>query len=108
MRAGAPYGAAMTRIATVAALLTILAVGPAEAARARTRGTAQKAMWLSIAHPGIGEWYNRNWGSFWENCPPRKFWLGFIPLYGWPGYLQVLSAIDAHAGRTSDNLTPVD
>jgi hypothetical protein len=36
----------------------------------------------------------------------RMRWM--IPLYGWPGYLQVLSAIDAYHGRTSDNLAPID
>lgn len=62
------------------------------------------AMWLSIAHPGLGEWYLKDWGSF-EKCPQKKFWLGLIPLYGWPGYLQVKSAIDARNGRTNDDLT---
>src|SRR5262245_27324874 len=90
-------------------VLALVVATPADAhARHHTRGTAQKAMWLSIGHPGLGEYYNQGWGSFWEDCPPRKFWLGFIPLYGWPGYLQVLSAIDAYHGRTSDNLVPVD
>ena len=89
--------------------LALLVAGPAYAREHhRSRGQAQKAMWLSIGHPGLGEYYNQGWGSFWEDCPPRKFWLGFIPLYGWPGYLQVLSAIDAYHGRTSDNLSPVD
>lgn len=63
------------------------------------------AMWLSIAHPGLGEWYLNGWGSFATNCPQNKFWLGFIPLYGWPGYLQVKSAIDAKHGETNDDLT---
>jgi hypothetical protein len=63
------------------------------------------AMWLSIAHPGLGEWYLNGWGSFPSNCPQNKFWLGFIPLYGWPGYLQVKSAIDAKRGETNDDLT---
>ena len=64
------------------------------------------AMWYSIAHPGLGEWYLKGWGSFDRNCPKKKFYLGFIPLYGWPGYLQVISAIDARHGRTGDNLSP--
>ena len=63
-----------------------------------------KAMWLSIVHPGLGEYYLKDWGGF-ANCPPKKFWLGFIPLYGAPGYLQVKSAIDARNGRTNDSLT---
>jgi len=57
------------------------------------------AMWLSIVHPGLGEWYNAGWGG-WANCNKKKFWLGFIPFYGWPGYLQVRSAIDAKRGKT--------
>jgi hypothetical protein len=86
-------------------LALVVAVGPADA---RTLGQSRKAAWLSVAHPGLGEWNNAGWGSFFERCPQWKFWLGFIPLYGWPGYLQVLSAIDAYHGRTSDNLTPID
>jgi len=62
------------------------------------------AMWYSIAHPGVGEWYLKGFGDF-GKCPPKKFWLGFIPLYGWPGYLQVKSAIDAHDCKTNDDLT---
>jgi hypothetical protein len=57
------------------------------------------AMFLSIAHPALGEWYNAGWGG-WKNCNERKFWLGFIPFYGCPGYLQVRSAIDAKRGAT--------
>ena len=63
------------------------------------------AMWYSVAHPGLGEWYLRDWGSFNANAPQKKFWLGFIPVYGWPGYLQVKSAIDAKNCRTNDNLS---
>jgi hypothetical protein len=74
-------------------------------AGARTLGQARKAAWLSVGHPGLGEYYNAGWGDFFERCPQKKFWLGFIPLYGWPGYLQVISAMDAYHGRTSDNLT---
>ena len=96
-------------IGGILVMLLVATATTAEArARSRTRGEAQKAMWLSIGHPGLGEYYNAGWGSFWEQCPPKKFWLGFIPGFGWPGYLQVLSAIDAYHGRTSDNLTPVD
>jgi len=57
------------------------------------------AMWLSIIHPGLGEWYNAGWGG-WGNCNRKKFWLGFIPGYGCPGYLQIRSAIDAKRGKT--------
>jgi len=86
-----------------------LLVGAARPAAARGVRTARAgAAWLSFAHPGLGEWKNHDWGFFFDRCPQRKFWLGFIPLYGWPGYLQVLSIIDAYHGRTSDNLTPID
>jgi Ca-activated chloride channel homolog len=59
-----------------------------------------RAMWLSIAHPGLGE--GRNAGGGWAKIPKRKFGLGFIPFFGWPGYLQVVSAIDAANCRTND------
>ncbi|TMA94039.1 MAG: hypothetical protein E6J77_04370 [Deltaproteobacteria bacterium] len=74
----------------------------------QTLGERRKAAWLSVGHPGLGEYYNAGWGDFFEHCPQRKFWLGLIPIYGWPGYLQVLSAIDAYHGRVSDNLRPID
>jgi hypothetical protein len=81
---------------------------PTLATAQQTRaGRHRAAAWLSVAHPGLGEYYNAGWGYFFDNCPQKKFWLGFIPLYGWPGYLQVLSAIDAYHGRTSDNLKPI-
>jgi Ca-activated chloride channel family protein len=57
-------------------------------------------MWMSIAHPGLGEM--RNSGRGWKGLPKKKFWLGFIPGFGWPGYLQVVSAIDAKNCRTND------
>jgi Ca-activated chloride channel family protein len=60
----------------------------------------RKAMWLSIAHPGLGE--GRNAGGGFANVPKRKFWLGFIPGFGWPGYLQVVSAIDAKNCKVND------
>lgn len=61
----------------------------------------QGAMWLSILHPGLGEYFLKGWGDF-KKAPPKKFWLGFIPLFGWPGYLQVVSATDAMHCRTGD------
>jgi len=95
------------RVITITALL-ILAIGAGPAGAQRTAsGKHRAAAWLSVAHPGLGEYYNRGWGFFFDNCPQKKFWLGFIPLYGWPGYLQVLSAMDAYHGRTSDNLKPI-
>jgi hypothetical protein len=92
--------------ALAVAVLLLLSVGaltPPEARAAEERSTVA-AMGLSIAHPGLGEWYLQGWGPF-ERCPQKKFWLGFVPLYGWPGYLQVKSAIDAKHGRTNDALT---
>jgi hypothetical protein len=86
-------------LALLALALTAAAPAAAWAARNPTA-----AMWLSIAHPGLGEWYLNGWGRFDTNCPQNKFWLGFIPIYGWPGYLQVKSAIDAKHGRTNDKL----
>jgi len=91
-----------------ATLMLALALVLAAPAHARTAGQHRAAAWLSVAHPGLGEYYNNGWGFFFDKCPQKKFWLGFIPIYGWPGYLQILSAIDAYHGRTSDNLTPVD
>ena len=57
-------------------------------------------MWLSIAHPGLGEMKLK--GQGFAGAPKKKFWLGFIPFFGWPGYLQVVSAIDAKNCRTND------
>lgn len=62
------------------------------------------ATWLSVAHPGLGEWYLNGWGPMSQNAPQKKFWLGFIPFYGWPGYLQIKSAIDANNCRTNDEI----
>jgi hypothetical protein len=86
------------RIATICLLVSLASAGVSAAG-----GDTYKAMWLSIAHPGLGEWYLKGWGPF-EKCPQKKFWLGLIPFYGWPGYLQVKSAIDARHGRTDDEL----
>ena len=90
------------------ALLLGLVVGifslPAAADdRCPTGRSRQAAMWLSLAHPGLGEYYLKGWGH-WSKCPQKKFWLGFIPGYGWPGYLQVKSAVDAHDCKTNDHL----
>jgi hypothetical protein len=65
--------------------------------------SGNSAMWYSILHPGLGEWYLKDWGSF-DNAPQKKFWLGFIPFYGWPGYLQVKSARDARRCNWNDNV----
>lgn len=87
----------------IAAALLWLGAAPADAAVCRGGRSSQAAMWYSIAHPGLGEWYLRGWGSF-ENAPPKKFWLGFIPGFGWPGYLQYKSARDASRCRVNDEL----
>jgi hypothetical protein len=58
-------------------------------------------MWKSIAHPGWGEMANSGKG-FKEGMPKKKFYYGFIPFFGWPGYLQVVSAIDAKNCKTND------
>jgi hypothetical protein len=96
------------RRALVALLAGLLLAAPfdATAASRRCEGnrSVEAATWYSIAHPGLGEWYLKGWGGFWTNAPQKKFWLGFIPVYGWPGYLQVKSAIDAHHCRTNDRL----
>jgi Ca-activated chloride channel family protein len=60
----------------------------------------QAAMWMSIGHPGLGEMHNS--GRGWAGLPRRKFWLGFIPFFGWPGYLQFVSARDARRCQTND------
>ena len=93
----------------IASLLILCVVGlsaPASADNTRCKNGRSKnaAMWYSIAHPGLGEYYLKGWGSF-RNLPQKKFWLGFIPLYGWPGYLQLKSADDAFHCRTNDGLT---
>jgi len=97
MRNGFMRGVGLVLV--LAALLGTPAMSHAREARNTTT-----AMWWSILHPGLGEWYLKGWGSF-DKCPQRKFWLGLIPIYGWPGYLQVKSAIDAKHGRTNDKLT---
>jgi hypothetical protein len=86
----------------LAAALALLAA-PADARTCRGGGSSQSAMWFSIAHPGLGEWSLRGWGSF-SRAPQKKFWYGFIPGFGWPGYLQYKSARDAARCRTNDEL----
>jgi hypothetical protein len=61
------------------------------------------ATWLSVAHPGLGEYYLRGWGPFFEHAPQKKFWLGFIPIFGWPGYLQAKSIHDVRKCRIHDD-----
>ncbi|MDH3498415.1 MAG: hypothetical protein OER21_16795 [Gemmatimonadota bacterium] len=96
------------KTAAIALLASFVLALPASAEKTRRCSGDQSpeaATWLSIAHPGLGEWYLKDWGPFWDKAPQKKFWLGFIPGYGWPGYLQVKSAIDAHHCRVNDDLT---
>ena len=94
----------MRRIAALGLLLCLLGSTSDAWAQHTPQGKRRAAAWLSVAHPGLGEWYNAGWGGFFDACPQKKFWLGFIPLYGWPGYLQVKSADDAFHCRTNDEL----
>ena len=95
------------RIRTLALVTLLFTFGAfvqdARAAACSDR-SSQNAMWWSILHPGVGEWYLKGFGPL-SNAPQRKFWLGFIPFYGWPGYLQVKSAIDSQKCKTNDSLT---
>jgi hypothetical protein len=84
--------------------VALLAPGAAQARICPNGKSSTGAMWLSFAHPGVGEYHLNGWGP-WRNMPQRKFWLGFIPFYGWPGYLQIKSMIDANNCRTNDHLT---
>ena len=95
----------MRRIAVLGLLLALLGAAREAHAQHTPQGRRRAAGWLSVAHPGLGEWYNAGWGGFFDACPQKKFWLGFIPLYGWPGYLQVKSADDAFHCRTNDDLS---
>lgn len=61
------------------------------------------AIFLSILHPGLGEYHLNGYGDWNENMPTNKFWFGFIPIFGTP-YLSIVSAIDAANCRTDDNL----
>lgn len=83
--------------------IALFAASPAHAEACPAGRNGQTAMWYSILHPGVGEYYLRGWGP-WPDMPQKKFWLGFIPFYGWPGYLQVKSAIDAANCRTNDEI----
>jgi hypothetical protein len=74
---------------------------PPAKAPAEVHCNSNGAMWKSIAHPGWGEMSNSGKG-FKEGMPKKKFYLGFIPFFGWPGYLQVVSAIDAKNCKTND------
>jgi len=89
----------------ICALVLVPAAGLAAPAHCANGKSTDAAMWYSILHPGVGEWYLKGFGSFNANAPQKKFWLGFIPGYGWPGYLQVKSAVDSKNCRTNDDLS---
>jgi hypothetical protein len=89
------------RIALLAIAVSAALASSAAAERCPNGRSADGAMWFSILHPGLGEYSLKGWGP-WRNMPPKKFWLGWIPIFGWPGYLQVVSAIDARHCRTND------
>jgi hypothetical protein len=91
-------------IVLLAGLILAGPAGAAERRRCAGNRNPESATWFSIAHPGLGEYYLKGWGPFFDNAPQLKFWLGFIPIYGWPGYLQVKSAIDSHNCRVNDEL----
>ncbi len=96
----------MRRLVVLVAMAAVCAAATparADSALGCGEGTTYNAMWYSILHPGLGEWYLKDWGPLYK-APQKKFWLGFIPLYGWPGYLQVKSAIDARNCETNDDL----
>lgn len=85
----------------VLSCLVFVSTSATAAGRCPGGRSSQGGMWLSILHPGLGEYFLKGWGP-WRNMPPKKFYLGFIPGFGWPGYLQVVSAIDAANCRTRD------
>jgi hypothetical protein len=93
----------MTRAFFITLAAACLLVGSAERADARVCAggrSSQAATAMSAVHAGLGEWYLKGWGPL-ERAPQNKFWLGWIPVYGWP-YLAVRSAIDASRCRTLD------
>lgn len=89
-----------TAFVFVAAVALLAQLDAAEARTCPGGRSPQAATALSIAHAGLGEWYLKGWGRL-ENAPQNKFWLGFIPVYGWP-YLAIRSAIDSNRCQTLD------
>jgi hypothetical protein len=82
-------------------MLVLLAAASAAEARTCAGGkSGPAATTFSALHAGVGEWYLKGWGPF-ERAPQNKFWLGWLPLYGWP-YLAIRSAIDASRCQTLD------
>lgn len=95
----------MSKRMLAAGLVAICLVGQPSVGRAEMCSNGRSstaAMWLSILHPGLGEWHLQGWGSF-GKVPQKKFWMGFIPLFGFP-YLTVVSAIDTANCRIDDDL----
>jgi len=84
----------------VVGLLVASGAEPAEARVCAGNRTSQIATALSVLHAGLGEWYIKDWGPL-SRAPQNKFWLGFIPVYGWP-YLSIRSAIDSSRCQTLD------
>ncbi len=91
--------------AVAVAIFALGSASPSQAGTCSNGRSSTAAMWLSILHPGLGEWHLNGWGSFRKNVPKKKFWMGFIPVFGFP-YLNVVSAIDTAKCRTDDNLDP--
>ena len=87
-------------MAIVLAVALLAGARPAEARVCSGNRTSQIATTLSVLHAGLGEWYIKDWGPV-SRAPQNKFWLGFIPVYGWP-YLSIRSAIDSSRCDTRD------
>lgn len=81
----------------------IARAGPAAANTCLNGRSEDVAMGLSILHGGTVEWSLNGWGNFNRNVPQEKSGLGWLPGYGYP-YLSTVSAIDAFACRTDDDL----
>lgn len=93
---------------TVVFTLGVLAsAAPASAKTCPNGKSSVGATFLSVLHPGVGEWHLNGYGNWSENMPQKKFWLGFVPIFGMP-YLQIVSAIDSANCRTDDNLRFTD
>lgn len=88
----------------LAAAVLLASAAPAAAEVCPNGRSRDGAMWLSILHAGVGEWFLNGWGDFETNAPQKKFWLGWIPFYGY-GYLSYVSAVDARNCRTDDDLS---
>jgi hypothetical protein len=91
-------------VTTFVGIVACTALAAEARAASCTERHKDNATWLSIAHPGLGEWYLDDWKPFFSHAPQKKFWLGFIPLFGWPGYLQIKSAVDANQCQKNDEL----